>query len=93
MKGRFQSLKCLRVLISDDPSLFLHVVQHIEVCVVLHNLLIADTIPEDWIDPEMEDVVSGPQSIEEPRSSIRKTEAECMGKKRRECYRDILNTP
>jgi hypothetical protein len=49
LKGRFQSLKALRFLYQDEAKM-ITIIKHVECCIILHNLLINDVIPDTWKD-------------------------------------------
>jgi hypothetical protein len=49
LKARFQSLKSLRFTYADEHKM-VRIVKHIECCVILHNLLITDIIPDEWLE-------------------------------------------
>jgi hypothetical protein len=51
LKGRFPWLKSIPMVITEDPSSVRKILQYIDCCIILHNMLIGqDDIPEDWID-------------------------------------------
>ena len=55
LKGRFQCLKGLRVVISKKKDMR-RIIDIIQTCSVLHNLLLLDEIPTEWIELVDDDV-------------------------------------
>lgn len=57
LKGRFQILKSIPMVITDKKKSVKRILRIIDCCVILHNLLIdtGDEIPDDWIDNESDD--------------------------------------
>ena len=55
LKGRFQCLKGLRVVISRKKDMR-RIIDIIQTCSVLHNLLLLDEIPTEWIELVDDDV-------------------------------------
>lgn len=53
-KGRFQSLRGLRILIRRDKDVK-RAVYWIRACVVLHNLLLQDPVEEEWLEKKGDD--------------------------------------
>jgi hypothetical protein len=47
LKGRFQSLVSLRFLYEEELKM-ITIIKHVECCIILHNLLINDVVPDDW---------------------------------------------
>jgi hypothetical protein len=47
LKGRFQSLMSLRFLYEEEPKM-ITIIKHVECCIILHNLLIDDVVPDNW---------------------------------------------
>jgi DDE superfamily endonuclease len=48
LKGRFSSLRRLRMLIQDERDVW-RCARWIYACVILHNLLLGDPVDEDWV--------------------------------------------
>jgi hypothetical protein len=51
LKGRFQQLKNIRTIIDSKKSLD-RILGYIQVCVILHNLLIKHPPPKEWYEDE-----------------------------------------
>jgi hypothetical protein len=53
LKGRFPWLKSIPMVITERASSVRKILQYIDCCIVLHNLLIEnDEIPDDWCDTD-----------------------------------------
>jgi hypothetical protein len=53
LKGRFPWLKSIPMVVTNNPSSLRKILQYIDCCIVLHNLLIeVDEIPDDWYDTD-----------------------------------------
>ena len=54
LKGRFLWLRHIRNIITDDIKTIRHILQLIDACVILHNLLIefGEEDKSDWIDDD-----------------------------------------
>ena len=57
LKGRFQLLKSMPMVINNSKKSVKRILRIIDCCVILHNLLIdtGDIIPPDWIEKEQDD--------------------------------------
>ena len=91
LKGKLQSLKCLRHVLTRDPGSVDDAIRHIEVCVILHNICIDDGMDDEWMLPDLVDVVTEVEdqsSIADGRS--RDKTSEVQGKKRREYLANFL---
>jgi hypothetical protein len=57
LKGRFQILKSMPMVINNSKKSVKRILRIIDCCVILHNLLIdtGDIIPPDWIEKEQDD--------------------------------------
>jgi hypothetical protein len=49
LKGWFWSLKALRCFYQDEAKM-ITIIKHVGCCIILHNLLIDDVIPDNWKD-------------------------------------------
>jgi hypothetical protein len=56
LKNRFQCLRDIRTIINDDISLK-RIIDRVTVCMILHNLLIGSSYPEEWENGYEEDLV------------------------------------
>jgi hypothetical protein len=56
LKNRFLCLCGLRMVISEDDALISRINDRITVCIILHNLLIGSSYPDDWENPVEEDL-------------------------------------
>ena len=54
LKNRFRSLRGLRTIISDEASAK-RVIDRITVCIILHNLLLDTSYPNEWIVDGLEE--------------------------------------
>lgn len=54
LKGRFPWLRSIRTIITDDPKSIKRILEYIDACIILHNLLVKrnDEIPDEWIDDD-----------------------------------------
>jgi hypothetical protein len=53
LKGRFPWLKSIPMVLTDKPSSLRKVLQYIDCCIIVHNLLVeVDEIPDDWCDTD-----------------------------------------
>ena len=51
MKARFPWLRCIPMIITDDPSSVRNILKYIDVVVILHNLLLDledEALPDEW---------------------------------------------
>jgi hypothetical protein len=55
LKNRFQSLRNIRTVIYCLNDM-LCIIEQVWVCTVLHNMLIGSTFPQEWIEPNAEDL-------------------------------------
>jgi len=56
LKNRFPCLRGLRTVINEDDASISRIIDRITVCIILHNLLIGSSYPDDWENPVEEDV-------------------------------------
>ena len=71
LKGRFQWLKSIPMVINDNKNSVRRILRVIECCVILHNLLVdvgEDTIPQEWMEIQVDDEEVG-QVVGEYRMS------------------------
>ena len=59
LKNRFRSLRGLRTIISDEASAK-RVIDRITVCIILHNLLMDTSYPNEWIVDGLEEELEHP---------------------------------
>jgi DDE superfamily endonuclease len=53
LKGRFQFLRLIPMIIDNSPNSIRHILRVIDCCIILHNLLVDvgdNIIPEEWCD-------------------------------------------
>ena len=55
LKNRFQSLRNIRTVIYGKEDMH-RIIDRVRVCVVLHNMLIGSTFPDEWVEPNEEDL-------------------------------------
>jgi hypothetical protein len=55
LKGRFPWLREIRVMINSKNDLK-RILAYVDVCVILHNLLVKSQVPEDWEDDDFSDI-------------------------------------
>jgi hypothetical protein len=54
LKGRFPWLKSIPMVVTDKPSSLRKILQYIDCCIIMHNLMIErdDEVPDDWCDTD-----------------------------------------
>jgi hypothetical protein len=57
LKNRFQCLRDIRTIITDEVSLK-RIIDRVTVCIILHNLLIGSSYPEEWENGFEEDLTA-----------------------------------
>jgi DDE superfamily endonuclease len=52
LKGRFPWLRSIRMVITDNKKSLKRILMYIDVCIILHNLLIQqhDPVPKEWMN-------------------------------------------
>jgi DDE superfamily endonuclease len=74
LKGRFPWLRNIRKRLTDDPESIKSILRTIEVCVILHNMLIdfgEGTVPRDWNKPDdTGDTIDDPPIVLQPEDVL-----------------------
>jgi hypothetical protein len=74
LKGRFPWLRNIRKRLTDDPESIKSILRTIEVCVILHNMLVnfgEGTVPRDWNKPDdTGDTIDDPPIVLQPEDVL-----------------------
>lgn len=67
LKARFPWLRCIPMVITDDPRSVKRILKYIETCIILHNLLIDehdDELPREWYEGWTVSEIAGDPTLE-----------------------------
>ena len=90
LKGRFPWLRGIRQVLTEDPSSMRRILETIDCCVILHNLMIEqhDEIPDDWRDDDefsdIDDDERAPPIDDEHELNVAVPNNACNDKRRRQ---------